>query len=566
MKFIYKLSVVIFVLGLAVSCQNLDLDLQDNPNAVTPENASLNDLYNNIQLNFRDTYVSAEGGAGAAARMYHAAGGTYEDFAPAEGFNSLWVNAYRDFLPDVDALLAISDPGGFDVHSGTAKIMKSYVLMVLVDLFGNVPNSQALQGTDQISPSADSGSDVYAAAISLIDEAIAQLDGATAATPAFEGFYAGDLESWIKFGNTLKLRAALNTKDVGALSSLVSGGNIITGAGDDFAFQYGSQRANPNSRHWMYNNHYEAIDGNYLSTYFMWLLVGDKVAPSGATITDPRTRYYFYRKVDDAAGQDQTTYSCHFSVFPDQSAKPDHWGDTDVPYCILPNTGYSGRDHLNPDGIPPDGPIRTSYGLYPGGGQFDDDSFNDTRQAGTSGGLGEGILPVMLSSMVDLMRAEAALTLGTGEDARVLLESGIRASVAKAVSLESVVSSTMSTAVVLRDGSEGTIRELFGASADDIDNYVASTLELYDAASDDGKLDLVVKEMMIASWGNGLEAYNLYRRTGKPNNMQPALEPAYGEFPRTFLLPALHVTRNSNATQKALSDRVFWDDGSIDLY
>ena len=168
--------------------------------------------------------------------------------------------------------------------------------------------------------------------------------------------------------------------------------------------------------------------------------------------------------------------------------------------------------------------------------------------------------------MTDLLRAEAALTLGTSDDARALLESGIRASMAKVVGFESLVSATMGRSVTLRDGREGTIKDLFGSNDGDIDNYVEGVLELYDSASADGKLDLVTKEMMIASWGNGIEAYNLYRRTGKPNNMVPALEASYGEFPRTFLLPAVHVTRNASVTQKTFTDRVFWDDGSVDLY
>lgn len=568
MKIINRLIVILFVLGFASSCENLELDLLDNPNAITPENASLNDLYNSVQLGFRNAYLNAQGTPGAAARMYYAGGGTYEDFAPAETFDGLWNTVYAGLFPDIDALLAISEPGGFDVHSGTAKIMKAYMLITLADILGDVPNSQAGQGTDVISPGSDSSSDVYASALALLDEAIGQLSGTTAGSPAYEGFFNGDASQWVKVANTIKLKAAINTKDSGTVNALVSGGNIITSAGDDFVFQYGNQRNNPNSRHPFYNNHYEAGDGTYMSNYFMWLLAGDKVAPSGATITDPRIRYYFYRKVDDAAAQDQTTFSCTFSIFPDQSFKPAHWEATspNVPYCIIPNTGYSGRDHLNSSGIPPDGPIRTSYGLYPGGGQFDDDTFGDTRAAGTTGGLGQGILPMMLSSMTDLLRAEAALTLGTSDDARALLESGIRASMAKVVGFESIVSATMGRSVTLRDGREGTIKDLFGTNDGDIDNYVASVLELYDAASADGKLDLVTKEMMIASWGNGIEAYNLYRRTGKPNNMVPALEASYGEFPRTFLLPAVHVTRNASVSQKAFSDRVFWDDGSVDLY
>ena len=58
----------------------------------------------------------------------------------------------------------------------------------------------------------------------------------------------------------------------------------------------------------------------------------------------------------------------------------------------------------------------------------------------------------------------------------------------------------------------------------------------------------------------------MYRRTGKPDNMQPALEASFGNFTRSFYLPDVHVNRNANATQKAITDRVFWDDGSADLY
>jgi len=568
MKFFNKLLIVVFVLGMTTACDNTDLDLLDNPNAITPENASLNDLYNNVQLAFRNVYNSAQGTPGAAARMYHAGGGTYEDHSTDATFNGLWSNVYATLWPDIDALLGLADANGFDIHAGSAKIMKAYSMVVLIDLLGDVPYTEALQGTDVISPAADSGSDVYAAASSLLDEAIAQLDGATAAAPAYEGFYNGSSTKWIKFANTLKLRIALNTGNSSAFNAIISGGNYISSAADDFQFNYGNQRTNPNSRHGFYQSHYEVGDGAYLSNYYMWLLVGDKQTADGVTITDPRTRYYFYRKTDDAEGQDQTTYSCHFSIFPDQSAKPAHWEATspNVPYCVIPGSGFSGRDHLNPDGIPPDGPIRTSYGLYPGGGQFDDDTFDDTRQQGTTGGQGEGILPIWLSSFSDLMQAEAVLTIGASGDARALLESGVRSSIAKAVSFESLVAGTMGTTITLRSGESGTIRDLYGTDSGDIDNYIAALLALYDAADDDGKLDLVAKEIMIATWGNGLEAYNLYRRTGKPNNMQPALEASFGTFPRTFLLPADHVTRNAAVSQRTFSDRVFWDDGSVDLY
>ena len=54
----------------------------------------------------------------------------------------------------------------------------------------------------------------------------------------------------------------------------------------------------------------------------------------------------------------------------------------------------------------------------------------------------------------------------------------------------------------------------------------------------------------------------MYRRTGFPSNIQPALEPAAGSssdpFPRSFFYPINHVSRNSNVDQKTLADPVFW--------
>ena len=432
MKLINKLLIVAFLLGGSNACDNLDLDLQQDPNQITPEKASLNDLYNNVQLGFQAVYNSAQFNPGAAARMYHAAGFSYTAFTTENTYNGLWNNAYAGLFPDVDAVIALSDAavaaggGAFDIHVGSAKILKAYTMMLLVDLLGDVPNLEAGQGTNVISPTADSGSDVYTAAVALLDDAIADLTGTTAGTPAFDNFYSGDPDQWIKAANTLKLRAALNMGNGTMFSSLI--GSSILGSGDDFQFNFGSQRSNPNSRHPLYNNHYESGDGNYLSNYYMWSLREGKLNTSGVTIIDPRRRYYFYRKVGDAFSQDLTTYSCHYTDDPAASvgSNLDHWASVDpngrLPYCVVVD-GYSGRDHLNGTGIPPDGPIRTSWGLYPFGGDFDDDTFDDTRESGTRGGLGEGIWPLMLSSFVDFYRAEAALTLGTGENARTLLES-----------------------------------------------------------------------------------------------------------------------------------------------
>ena len=569
MKYLNKLFIVAGIFMLVSACDNTDLDIQQDPNSVAPDRASVNDLFNNMQLTFARIFSQFERTPGQTVRMHHAGGNfNYENFTTPTSFTGLWFNAYSELFPDVDALLSLAAERGLDVHAGIAKIMKAYTLIGMIDILGSVPLSQAGQGTDLISPAADAGDQVYSAALSMLDDAVSQLSGTSATGPSNDLYYGGDASKWVKLANTIKLKAAINMKDAGTVNAMIASGNIITDAADDFQARFGTQRTNPNSRHPDYNSQYETGDGPYQSNYYMWLLRADKEDVDGNPVIDPRIRYYYYRKVLKTAEQDQTTYSCHFSTLPVQSAQPAHWKAVDprLPYCIASDDGYSGRDHLNGEGTPPDGPIKTSFGLYPAGGQFDDNSFEDTRKEGTTGGLGGGIYPIMLSSYVDFLRAEAAMTMGTGEDARALMESGIRKSMEKVESFEELVSSTMSSTIIVRDEPR-VVKELYGLSPERVDNYVNFVLDSYDnAPSDDKRLDIAMKEFYIALWGNGYEAYNMYRRTGKPDNMQPALEPDYGEFIRTFFLPDVHVNRNANASQKSLTERVFWDDGSKDLY
>ena len=76
------------------------------------------------------------------------------------------------------------------------------------------------------------------------------------------------------------------------------------------------------------------------------------------------------------------------------------------------------------------------------------------------------------------------------------------------------------------------------------------------------KLDVVAKEFHKSLWGNGLEAYNLIRRTGLPSDLT-----AYASGRRRRILPflvypAVFVNLNNSTAQKTdNSQKVFWDNG-----
>jgi len=151
--------------------------------------------------------------------------------------------------------------------------------------------------------------------------------------------------------------------------------------------------------------------------------------------------------------------------------------------------------------------------------------------------------------------AEAQLALGgTATAARTLLDAGVRQSITKVLNFPGTMTVTPNPSFV--------------PSTAEITQYVNAVLGAFDAAATNtAKLNVVMKEYHIASFGNGIEPYNSYRRTGMPTNMQPMLNPQPGPFIRSVWYPTDHVTLNLNAKQKTDNTvKVFWDNGSATCF
>ena len=98
-------------------------------------------------------------------------------------------------------------------------------------------------------------------------------------------------------------------------------------------------------------------------------------------------------------------------------------------------------------------------------------------------------------------------------------------------------------------------------SASSVDDYIAEVEANYtNAASDEEKLNIIMTEYHLALFGNGVEAYNSYRRTGMPNDLQPLRAADVDNFLRSFFYPTTSVSNNSNSDQKDdVTAQVFWD-------
>ena len=534
MKNVKNLLSIFFISVLTfTSCDTLDLDLTENPNALSPNQADAGFFLNSIQINFAFWVNSMGDRGGELTRINYMNGRTYNNVYSPDSWNGLWSSAYRGMLEDIRLMNSLADEAGLSYHRGMGKVFQAYILITLVDYFGDIPYSEALQGSEGVlNPIADSGQSVYSAAISTLDSAVADFNSG-GPVPSNDYYYGGNADKWIKAANSIKKKALLNLGDFVGYNAIT---NFISTPEDDFEFTWGRNPATPDTRHPLYRSNYTSTGGGeYMSNWLMFNMINGHAGNS-----DPRINYYFYRQVDNTPGfdsaADEEVLECGL---PGYYVPPQLRGDNS-PFCAPTNSvskpanGYWGRDHGNDNGIPPDGFKRTLRGVYPVGGAFDDSSFAGKVDGDGFGGA--GITPIMLSSWMHYMNAEVAFNNGGDPTTETL------------IALEQALFKT--------DDLGGP-----ALSSDDVSNYIAAfTSDWNSASSLADKLDMWATEFFVSLTGNGIDAYNSYRRNGFPRSLQPNIEPDPGQFPLSQYYPANYVNTNRNATQKsAKTVRVFWN-------
>lgn len=539
MKRLYKLFSLVLVSGLCLnSCETTELDLRDNPNALTPEEADVNYFLNAIQLRYATLMQSFGNSAAEVVRIEYMGSRNYLNAYSPTAFDGEWDDAYREILADVKAMQPAAEEASQFRHIGIAQVLSADVLVTLVDFFGDVPYSEALQASEGVfNPNVDSGEDVYAAAEALLDEAIKNLTREDAsAGPANDFYYNKNYENWVKLANTLKMKIYLQTRlvddaAVTKFNEIVAGGNYIDETSEDFQFRWGTNETQPDTRHPYYADNYTpAGASSYLSNWLMGTM---------AEKDDPRLRYYFYRQVEAVPGAEiepnEQLLTCSLEN------APQHYIDGGYSFCYLPG-GYWGRDHGDNDGTPGDQFHITTYGVYPAGGNFDDDRFADVAQG--AGGQGAGITPLMLASWVEFMKAEIDM-LSDPAAAKVHVVEGASKSIEKVTSFGSL-------------DPEADLS--FEPTDEEINEYLEEVEARFEAGSPEDKWNVLAEQFWIASFGNGILNYNFYRRTGYPTTLQPNREPNPGGFIRSFRYPANFVNNNSSVSQKQeVTNQVFWD-------
>jgi hypothetical protein len=452
---------------------------------------------------------------------------------------------------DIVELNKIADETGLSHHKGIGQLIQAHILLTLVDFFGDIPYTEAFQGAANLNPVADSGASVYAVAIGLLDSAIANFNADALGEPALDMYYGGDWAAWTKAANTIKMKAYMATRlvdgsAVSKFNAIVATGNYISSTDDDMQFQWGTNAVQPDSRHPRYRGSYTSTGGgrymsNSLMDYMRGGFDGGYDIGGGVFTADPRIMFYFHRQTNPTPGiagatPDEEVLECGLQN------PPAHYAG--YIFCGNPQ-GWWGRDHGNDNGIPPDGFLRTLAGVYPAGGKLDDWSYGGQQDGDGFGG--NGITPIMLASWTDFMIAELELVGGNEPASKAAMFRGIEKSMNKVISFKTPT-----------DRFTGIMDFYFGGLTAVINGFYDRIDEEWDDATD--KMNVLGMQYFVAQYGNGLDAYNFYRRTGYPTTLQPNIEPNPGGYIRSFFYPANHANTNQNITQKdGVTDQVFWD-------
>lgn len=486
---------LIFVMtGILTSCEDY-LDINDNPNE--PTEASIMQMLPSAQVHMAFA-LSNDANRVAETNMLRLVVGRYDGWnVDGSAMSNTWrFNLYAGALNNIGTIIRQAGESGDYHYTGISKLLKAYTYSMMVDMWDDIPFSEACGAAEY--PVFDKGAAIYDALFALIDEGLADLGKDNAAPLSHvDLIYGGDISSWKRMGNTLKLKLYNQIRLVepgrarSGIESLVAaeranpGQVLITRPEHDFIFRFGST-GDPENRHPGFQNDYLVKGESYICHFFHDRMVDN---------ADPRIPYYFFRQSAD---------------------------------------GFIGRHFGDPAPIGNDGHLRTVQGIYPVGGRFD-----DGQPQGVSGSSapGNGQFRMITNVMRLFIETEASLAM----DATVSGDAGELFRLAM-------------------EAAFGDVNRLSAPNipAEKIDTYVQRQMDRFHSSTALAeKLEVVMNEKWVALFGNGLESYNDYRRTGFPVLPDP-IETNNVRMWR-FPYPEQELSSNKNApAQPVNNNRVFW--------
>lgn len=448
-------------------------------------------------------------------------------FQNAWGYSGAGYGMYPGVLFDLETIITKGTAQNAPHFVGVAQVQKAYLFSILVDMFGDVPYTEALKGNSMLTPKYDSGQSIYEDLFKLLDQAKVNLSaGSSSISPNVTSdlIYGGVLGRWIKLANSIKLKLYNQVRlkqDVSTqINALITENNFISADAEDFQLRFGTSTAPENRNIGFFANYNSAGQReSWVSPYFYNILKDS---------ADPRLPYYVYNQLTPSGA----------------GSTPTNLTDYRDGRFVSIRFASKGPNRNQDQRL-----FQSLIGLFPVGGRYDDG-------AGGAGTLtnapGDGPVRVLTSYQVKFILAEWALTNGVAANAGPLLKSAIEEHFAKVNKQAAAVSASLQAVPQI----SGTVR----------DAYVNDVIAKYDlAVGTPAKLNIIMTQKWIASFGFGMDTYTDYRRTGFPvlPDVTGVADPQVisdRTFP--FRLPYPDSERSSNPNfpgqPNVYSSKIFW--------
>lgn len=260
-----KLLILIGVLSFTFSCSEdtlTDMNTDTKSPLVVPADALLGNAEKNLFDQMTSTNVNTN-----VFRLFaqHWTETTYLDESRYDILqrnipDRHWRVIYRDILTDLKKAKEIAN----EIATVTPKeekikqnkiaiieVLEVYATSILVDTFGDIPYTEALDPEKFPSPKYDKAIDIYKDLFAKLDKAYAKFDSSFASFGASDFIYSGNIAKWKIFANSLKLRMAITVADEPSLNPAIKAkeafeAGVMTSNGDNATIQYKSTQPNTN--------------------------------------------------------------------------------------------------------------------------------------------------------------------------------------------------------------------------------------------------------------------------------------------------------------------------------
>lgn len=213
MNSIRNFGVCILVVLLGAGCTKNFQEINTSPTLVTRELIEPSMLFTTVlKTSIFETY---QGDIFWEYANYYSNQASGTIFA-----NQDWESPFSDYQTNIvnieEVVRLTSGNANLVNENAMARIWRVWLFQQMTDAYGDIPYSQAARSTDSVvdQPQYDKQQDIYTDMLNELKDAVASLS-ANASLASFgtaDLLYSGDVPSWVRLGNSLRLRLAIRIR------------------------------------------------------------------------------------------------------------------------------------------------------------------------------------------------------------------------------------------------------------------------------------------------------------------------------------------------------------------